>query len=103
MDDILVTGSSSMLIHKLVESLHAKFSLVKLGSPEYFLGTEIKSLALGNILLIQSKYICDLLAKVNTRNVNGVTTTILSTCKLNINGSSSLYDPFINRSMVCAL
>lgn len=35
-DDILITGSSSILIHKLIDSLHATFSLKKLGKPKYF-------------------------------------------------------------------
>lgn len=37
-DDNLITDSCSTLVHKLIDSLHATFSLNKLGSPEYFLG-----------------------------------------------------------------
>lgn len=54
-DDILLTGSSTLLIHKLIGSLHVMFALKKLESPEHFLGIEIKRLASGNLLLPQSK------------------------------------------------
>lgn len=103
MDDILFTSSSSLLIHKLIDSLHAKFTLKKLGSPKYFLGIELKCLASGNLLLTQYKYLRDLLAKANMSNANGVTTPMFNTCTLNKNGSFSLPDPFMYRSMVGVL
>lgn len=93
----------ALLIHKLIDSLHDKITLKKLGTLEYFLGIEIKHLAYGNLLLIQSKYICDLLAKANMSNANEVLTPIRSTCKLSKHLSSPLLDSFTYRSMVGAL
>lgn len=37
MDDILIACSSPTLAHKLIDSVHATFSLKKMGTPEYFL------------------------------------------------------------------
>lgn len=62
-DDIPITGSPFMLIHKFIDSFHDKFPLKTLGTSEYFLGIEIKHLLSGNLLLTQSKNICDLHAK----------------------------------------
>ncbi|XP_058784000.1 uncharacterized mitochondrial protein AtMg00810-like [Vicia villosa] len=64
-DDILMTGSSSHLIHKLINQLRQQFSLKKLGKPEYFLGLEVKYQRNGSLILTQTKYIRDLLARVN--------------------------------------
>lgn len=85
-DDILLTGSSSTLIHKLIDSLHATFSLKKLGRHEYFLGIEVNHLPDGNLHLTQTKYIHDLLNRVNMSNIKSVTTPMLSTCKLRRHG-----------------
>lgn len=37
-DDIFMIGSSSILIHKLIYSIHATFALKRLGKLNYFLG-----------------------------------------------------------------
>lgn len=102
-DDILITCSSSMLDHKLIYSFHDKLAVNKLGISEYFLSIEIKHLSSGNILLTQSKYIQNLLAKENIFNANGVTTPMLKTCKLRRHGSSLIPNPHMYRSMVGAL
>lgn len=92
-DDILLTGSSSTLIHKLIDSLHATFALKKLGRPKYFLGIEVKHLPNGNLHLTQTKYIHGLLNRATMANVNGVTTPMLSTCKLSKHDLTSLSIP----------
>lgn len=102
-DDIMVTGSSSFLIHKLINPFHAKFAVKKLGSPKYFLGIKIKCLASGNILPTLSKYISDLLAKSNISIGNGVTTPMLSRYKLRNHDSFSRPDSSMYNSMVGAI
>ena len=62
-DDIIITGTSNVVIQQLTTKLHSNFSLKQLGKLDYFLGNEIKSVADGTILLTQSKYIRDLLQK----------------------------------------
>lgn len=99
-DDILITSSSSMLVQKLIDE---KFSFKKLDTLEYFLSVDIKHLDSRNHLLAQTKYILDLLTKANMRNVNGVTIPMLSNCRLNNHGASSLPDRNLYHSMLEAL
>lgn len=62
-DDILITGSSSSLIHTLINKIHAEFALKKLGRPSCFLGIEVSSQSNSYLLLNQSKYIRDILSR----------------------------------------
>src|ERR1051325_7571896 len=80
-DDILVTGSSAPLIHKVISKLHSEFALKKLGRPEYFLGLEVKYQHNGTLVLTQTKYIRDLLSRVNMEEANGVAVPMLNSCK----------------------
>lgn len=56
-DDIIVTGSSASLVYKIIQQHNTVFSLKQLGTLDYFLGIEVKSLQGGSLLLSQSKYI----------------------------------------------
>lgn len=40
-DDMLITGTSSKLVHDLISILHQQFSLKKLGKPKHFLDLEV--------------------------------------------------------------
>lgn len=40
-DDILITESSALLLHKLIDKLHATFVLKKIDTPKYFLGIKV--------------------------------------------------------------
>lgn len=82
-----------MMVHKLIDFLHAKFALKKLGHPEYFLGIEIKQLSTGCFLLRHSKYICDLLVRANLSNAIGVITLMLTGCRLSKHGVAPLSEP----------
>lgn len=103
MDDILITSSSSMLVHKLIDYLHVKFTFKKLGHPEYFLGIEIKQVSIGCLLLTQLKKICGMLAHTNMGNAKGVTTPMLINCKLSRHGAKPLSEPHLYRCMVKTL
>lgn len=52
-DYILITGTSSILIHKMIDSPHTTFALKKLGTREYFPGIEIKSLSTSGLFLLK--------------------------------------------------
>lgn len=69
-DDILITWSSSTLIHKLTCKLHDKFTFKNIGKLEYFLDIKVKYQADGYLLLTQTKYIKDIISKVNMEEVN---------------------------------
>lgn len=102
-NSILITSSSSMLVHKIIDYFHDKFALKKLDILEYFIGIKILHLASWNLFLTQTKCICDLLTKSNMINANGVTTPMLRNYRLDKHGVLSLSDPYLYRSMVEAL
>lgn len=85
-DDILVTRTSFKLVHALISKLHQQFSLKKLGKPKYFLGLKVQEKSGGAIILTQTKYIRDLLTKVNITEAKGVNTPMFSQSKLNKHG-----------------
>lgn len=76
-DDILMTGLSTQLIHVLIDKLHEKFALKKFGIPRYLLGIEVLEHSRGTLLLTQTNYIRDLLTKVNMTEAKGVATPCL--------------------------
>lgn len=72
-DDIIVTGSNSVLISEFINSLSAYFPVKDLGLLHYFLGVEVHRKSLG-LFLSQSKYIIDLLTRTNMHNSRRVNT-----------------------------
>ena len=102
-DDIIITGNSAPFITALIKHLNEVFSLKQLGKLDYFLGIEVTHLPNGSLLLSQSKYITDLLAKVNMTSANGMPTPMVSSSKLSKIGSSEVDDPTQFRSVVGAL
>lgn len=94
-DDILITGSSSWLVHELINRLNAQFALKQLGELDYFLGIEVKHLSTGALLLTQSKYIRELLSRAAS--------PMFSSCKLNKEGTDVMSNPQLYRSIVGAL
>lgn len=81
-DDILLTGSSSSLLHTLINMLNDKFARKKLRIPQYFICIEAQYQTNGSILLTKEKYIRDFLDKVNMIEANGISTPIFNTYKL---------------------
>jgi len=102
-DDIIITGSSSSSVSALVQQLDSVFSLKQLGMLEYFLGIEVEHLPNNSLLLTQSKYIKDLLAKTHMLACNPINTPMVSNCKLSKIGSDTFSDPSLYRSVVGSL
>lgn len=102
-DDIIITDNSASFIDSLIKHLNAKFSLKQLGKLDYFLGIKVTHLPNGSLLLSQTKYLTDLLAKVNTLKANGMPTPMISSSKLSKVGSTAVNDPTEFRSIVGAL
>jgi len=59
-DDILLTGSNSLLLQRLIQLQSLEFKLCDLGPVYYFLGIEVQSTGMG-LLLRQYKYTFDIL------------------------------------------
>ena len=102
-DDIIITGTSNVVIQQLTTKLHSNFSLKQLGKLDYFLGIEIKSVADGTILQTQSKYIRDLLQKTKMAEAQPISSPMTANCKLTKADSDLFSDPSLYRSVVGAL
>ncbi|KAL5764857.1 hypothetical protein ACOSQ2_017451 [Xanthoceras sorbifolium] len=97
-DDILITGSNSALIHKLISDLNSTFALKTLGSVNYFLGFEALRNSSG-LLLTQTKYVTDLLNKTNMLSSKPCATPISFGIKLSLHDGELFSDPFLYRSL----
>src|ERR1044072_5404797 len=102
-DDIILTGSSSVLIQKFITQLDLQFSLKQLGTLSYFLGIEVNSTSQGGLLLTQQKYIRDLLNKVKMLDCKPISTPMVSSLRLSKTQGIPFTDPSLYRSIVGAL
>ncbi|KAH9726484.1 retrovirus-related pol polyprotein from transposon RE2 [Citrus sinensis] len=79
-----VTGNNNVEIEQLISNLSSTFALKDLGNPNFFLGIEvIRNDA--TLVLSQSKYIKDMLAKFDLKQCNGTDTPLATTEKLSKN------------------
>ena len=77
-DDIVIAGSTSAVVDRLVQSLSDSFPIKDLGQLEYFLGLEA-SFHSGGMTLTQRKYALDLLHRVNMENCKATSTPLVTT------------------------
>jgi histone deacetylase 1/2 len=101
-DDLLITGSDSASMSKIIKHLSTHFSLKDLGSLHYFLGVEVFSVKQG-LFLSQHKYICDLLTRTNMDGAKTVKTPLATKDCLQLNDGSSSVDPTAYRRVIGAL
>lgn len=92
-DDIIIKGSSSSLLHTFTTKLNAIFSLKHLGDLDYFLGIKVKQSAYNSLLLTQTNMLKDIYA----------VTPMHSLCKLTRTRFSTMIDPFVYMFVVGAL
>lgn len=91
-DEIILTGSSSTMVHQIIQMIGAEFALKDLGSLHYFLDIEVTNLP-SSLLLSQSHYISDLLLWANMDGCKLVATLMSSSTKLSISSRHLLADP----------
>lgn len=101
--DMIVTGNNTPLLQQLVSHLNSAFSLKDLGALDYFLGIEVKPQSNGSLLITQSKYVRDLLAKTDMQEAKSLPSPMISDLKLSKDGSTPFSDPTLCRSIVRAL
>ena len=101
-DDLILTGSCTKTIQRVIDHLSSNFALKDHGRLNYFLGVE----AIWNndgLLLMQSKYVRDLLDKATMSLANGIATPSCSSIHLHLDDSPSFEDAKQYRSIVGGL
>nr|XP_016455380.1 PREDICTED: uncharacterized mitochondrial protein AtMg00810-like [Nicotiana tabacum] len=101
-NELIVTGSSSSFILDLIRKLSNAFALKDLGNLHYFLGIEV-SHARDGLILCQSKYIRDLLARAKMEGAKPIATPMLAGQQLSQHGNTTFHDHSLYRSLVGAL
>jgi histone deacetylase 1/2 len=101
-DDIIVTGSSSAALSKIIATLAARFSLKDLGCLSYFLGVEVIPSAAG-MFLSQRKYVTDLLHKSGMANTKPSSTPLSASAPLLKDSGDLLPSPTEYRTLVGSL
>lgn len=101
-DDLLITGSDSTVISKVVEQLGRRFSLKDLGPLNYFLDIEVISVKQW-LFLSQHKYIRDLLTRTKMDSAKAVMTPLATKDSLQLHDGSSPTDPTEYRRVIGAL
>nr|KYP76396.1 Retrovirus-related Pol polyprotein from transposon TNT 1-94 [Cajanus cajan] len=76
-DYIIITDSSSSFLSLFIKQLNIMFELKDLGSLHYFLGVEVCRDASG-LYLKQTKYVFDLLKKINLEHVSSCPTPMVT-------------------------
>ena len=89
-DDILLTGNNSAMLHHLIQLLSFEFKLRDLGVVHYFLGIEVQFTGMG-LMLRQHKYILDILTRASMTSCKPVN-TLVSPSKVTILLDNSLSD-----------
>nr|KYP44790.1 hypothetical protein KK1_033709 [Cajanus cajan] len=102
-DDIIITSNSSVAIQNLVHTLHQSFPLKDMGKLHYFLGIEVNYDNVGGIHLSQTRYLIDILYKLNMSNAKSIKTPMVPSSKLINDGTAICQDPSLYRSIIGAL
>jgi len=100
-DDVLLTGSNSLLLQRFIQLLSSEFKLPDLGFVYYFLGIEVQSTSMG-LMLRQHKYTFDILTRAGMLSCKPVDTPI-STSKATILPDPLFSDATCFCQIVCAL
>nr|CAD1830248.1 unnamed protein product [Ananas comosus var. bracteatus] len=101
-DDIVITGTDSLLITQLKQHLRQSFHMKDLGHLTYFLGLEVQTDSSG-IFLHQHKYIQDLIALGGLQDSSSVDTPLEVNVKYHIAEGEILPDPLLYRQLVGSL
>ncbi|GJZ41101.1 ribonuclease H-like domain-containing protein [Tanacetum coccineum] len=93
-DDIILTESSTTILHQIISSLHTEFSMTDLGSLNYFLGISAQQ-TLAGLFLSQYKYAEEILERAHMQHCNPCRTPVDTESKLGPDGDpvsdSTLY------------
>lgn len=102
-DDIIVTGSVSKEVAATISTLSSTFSLKDLGNLHYFLGLQVTPSSSSSIILHQTKYISDLLLKVNMNECKPQSTPMEANLKLYKDCTDTFENPKLYRFVMGTL
>lgn len=92
-DDIIITGSSTVMVQNLITKLNDVFALKQLDDLGYFLGIEVKHLSNDSLPLSQTKYDRHLQHKDNMAEAKSISTPMPGGSKLKEFGGDYMDDP----------
>ena len=101
-DDIILTASSSTLLHSLIATLRTEFSMTDMGDLHYFLGISVTR-SKDSLFLSQEKYALDLLDRAGMLQCKPISTPVDTTSKLSAKSSDPVADPTEYRSIAGGL
>ena len=93
-NDILVIGSKTSKIAKLIRHLHSIYHVKDLGSLSYFLGMKADR-SLQGLHLCQTKYICDLLDQTQMVGAKPLASPTVASTKLSSTNEELIYAFFL--------
>jgi hypothetical protein len=101
-DDLLVTGSSSIEIENFKSQMKCEFEMTDLGKLTYFLGMELLETPKG-MILHQAKYATEILRKFEMLDCNSSVTPADTRAKIEEDASSDAVDSTMFRQLIGSL
>lgn len=101
-DDIILTGSSKDLLHKITLSLKKEFPMSDLGRLKFFLGVKVEYNK-ADIFLSQGHYVTEIIARAGMAECKPVSTPADVNSKLSADSGDRIDDPKQYRSLAGAL
>ncbi|GKE55420.1 ribonuclease H-like domain-containing protein, partial [Tanacetum coccineum] len=100
-DDIIVTTASSAFLHRVIALLHGEFSMIDLGSLNYFCGISAQRSST-SLFFSQSTYAEKILERAHMQNCNPCRTPVDTESILGVDGDHVI-DPTLYQSLDDAL
>jgi Reverse transcriptase (RNA-dependent DNA polymerase) len=101
-DDIILTGNNTSLLHYFTKLLDQKFTIKNLDNLHFFLGIEVTQHDTG-LILTQSRYIYSILERAKMTGAKPVSTPMATSPALSKFEGISMSDPLLDRNIIGAL
>jgi len=101
-DDIILTASSTDLLHHIIQRLHSEFAMTDLGDLHHFLGISVTRSPDG-LFLSQRQYALDLLQRAGMAECHSTATPVDTRAKLSASDGAAVENPSEYRSLASAL
>ena len=90
-DDIVLTATSTALLHRIIERLHSEFAMTDLGDLRHFLGISVTRSTDG-LFLSQRQYAVDLLQRADLAECHSTATPVDTRAKLSATDGDPVED-----------